>query len=282
MPEINSFSGIVWLVVILAQPLLAFLLTRTGARRRWGSLFVFVCANAVWSFALAILYLAGQRFGYFFAFWIGAIVINALQIWILIEVTSALTGISPRFRRYIRFGVPMLSAGFLLISSIIAWQVQVPFYAKLLRVASGFDRSVSLAWALSFLAISVVMSAIGQKWDREVLGVACGFAVQSVSDVLSAWAFSLFGQPWAQLISNAKSLVFLFALGLWAATFLQKVPSESPTSYRKLRELVFARMGSISGTTAKTGRTNDDLLAGSIGSCPANELGSYTEETQVS
>jgi hypothetical protein len=230
MPQLNSFSWVLWIVVIVSQPVVVFLMVKSGAWRRWTSMFAFVCLLSLQSFALLYVSVAlpdtdFRALLYFWIYWSLALVCEAIQIWMIVQIACDLIGISKRAKLWIRHGVPALAMANLIWAAILAVQSEHQFYSRVVYVVSWLDRSITLSWLTTFLIIALGSNFLGIEWTAEARGVGLGFALDSLSSTVASWLG--YGSINFTFLSNLKAVIYLLALWLWGGITTAKPGREN-------------------------------------------------------
>jgi hypothetical protein len=230
MPEVGTLAGLIWIATILGQPSLALMMAVNGSWKRWPSLFVFIAWQSVKSSILLALYLRHDQAAYFYVFWFGDLLGQAMQVCILIQIACRLCGISPSFRKALRWVVSAAATASLFLAYSLASQVRHDAFVQIMQEVLLVERTVSIAWCLTFLLIAFTAGFAGLRWRRELLGVSSAFALEATGNALLAWALTAMGPRWAADLSNARGLIYLCALYVFAEAIRRGSPAVAISS----------------------------------------------------
>src|ERR1700743_2523121 len=114
MPQMSTFSWIVWIAHIVVQSALVGAMLKTGTWRRWSALFSYLAFQSIHALSLfgivvGIKDLDLQACVYFYVYWIGTFAAQIIEVWIIIQIALDLAGISNNVRRWLCDGVIILA-----------------------------------------------------------------------------------------------------------------------------------------------------------------------------
>jgi hypothetical protein len=218
MPQMNPVSWCIWVAVIAAQCTVAVILVRSRQWRVWASVFSFVAFESALSLGLLgiRLFMADtdlRAATYFYTYWSGAVIAQAFEIWIIVQLCGALIGVSKSIRRAIRVLVPSLALINLAWSVTLSLETKMPVYSAIMRGVCLLDKSISLGWIATFLAVALGAEFSGIEWPHGARLIAIGLAIELASTVACTWLSDLFPSIH---FSNIKGIVYLAALALWS------------------------------------------------------------------
>lgn len=216
MPSMSILGLVTWIITLVAQPILAAVLFRSGRARRWPSFFAYLVFYSTRSVVLAVLYRLNNSAAYFYTYWVSAAVGMIIHAWILSQVGTALAFPSSRIRRRARTAVLNVMLVAFAIGFYASLQVHGPFYTHITQVVVAFERANSLAWCLAFLFLALGADLIGLKWMPEVLCLGLGFAINALGNVSWAWVVSLMGLPSVPYMDDARGIMYLVSLVAWS------------------------------------------------------------------
>ena len=231
MPHLTSASWTIWLIVILLQPALVILLIASGLWRKWTALFFFLLSKSITSFLLLgiTLYIGDldrQAALYFFTYWAGMAVASVMEIWMIVEIACALGGISPRTRKWIHIGVPVLAVINLAVCLTLSIQAPMAPFGRAVVTIFDLQKVISLGWLVTFLAVASASEIMGIEWSHGVRGIAIGYAIEAAGTTVVTWLIALF--PAATELSEAKGIVYISALCVWAASIRKRKEEVEP------------------------------------------------------
>ncbi len=217
MPKLTSLSLLIWVGILIAQPLLTAALWRAGVWRRWPSLLCYLAFASIKSATLAVLFYCQAPVAYFWTYWVGLGIATCLELVVLREVVTSLLGTTGRaWQRLIFAAVSIVSV---VTATVVTLHTgQTPLQGEMATIAV-MDRILSLAWCLIFFVVTVFSDAIGVKWADRSLRIAMGFACHAAGEAAWSWLAGSPAAPHWAFLSTASDLVYLFTLGLWAFAF---------------------------------------------------------------
>lgn len=248
MPDVSLFSYVLWAASFGSYAVLALLMWRRGAHRRWTFLFCYAALSTLVSPILFTFFRREDAMAYFWTYWIERCLLSACRFGIIWQIASSLIGVNARLRRMLVKAMTALTPLIGCISAWVALSVHSPYYYVTSRVFLSVDRWLALAACLMFFTVAVSLDTLGVRWRIEVLIVGIGLALQGAAFSTFAWVITLktFTQTGIQWPSIVRDLADLAIVILWSTVFLKsrKDRDESPFSAKRLETLI----GSINET----------------------------------
>lgn len=233
---LTPISMSIWILAIAGQMALAFLLIVTGTWRKWPSLLAFLSIlSARDLFRIGLLLFLPDTDSRaaldYYGYWSLSFLAQLAELWILAEVACEMIGVTRWVRRCLRLGTVAAATFSLSICVFMSFGLIQPRYSQLVTMIHYGDKVVSLAWLLTFLYIVIGADILGMEWPASARGVALGFALESSGSMIESWLYDRF--PHSSLLSDAKGLIFLAAVLVWAAFLGRKVqtPEAAPTRH---------------------------------------------------
>lgn len=248
MPHLTFLSWCAWLPAVAVQPALAVVMVRSGAWRRWPSLFSFLSLRSVQSISLLAITLMVPRSNfqgalYFYTYWFLSLIGVFLEAWMLVQIGCAMAGITARIRRQITQAILAAALINLTVSALLALHAHLPGYGNpsfpwwsiLSRCVLDLNRSVNLAWLITFLGCAASWEFAGIKGEEPTRSISVGYAVSAIGSTAASWLLGVVRN--ASAVSNAQDLVYLLALALWARAFLKTKDEKPPLGPEELGSL---------------------------------------------
>lgn len=211
---------VLWSAANFVNGGLLCLLARSGAFRRWPSLFALLwLVTAQTAFDCAVV-LSGDYdrpyalYGHF-AF---ALAMDAAEVWLITQMALALAGVTDFLREKIKRTVPALCAVMLCGSAAITFADPAPIHEHIQRFTATADMAISLAWAAAFLFLPLAARFFEVQWSGGVRPIALGFLVESFSTVVIS--FLAFGNVNRVQMTEFKSCTYLLTLALWSSSVI--------------------------------------------------------------
>lgn len=214
----NLLSGA---IIAACQVWLLVWTIRRGIWRLWLALCTILAVSAAGSILTFLLLLLDAATGrtsqlippvYFYQFWDCALLVACLQIWLLWEVVSRITGCSDR--PWLRWSFAIIAAAAALGALVISHHARMPaFMHRVMRMGILVDRTIWLAWCLLFVGLTVSADVIGLKWRRQIIGITLGFVVQAVAGTFYSWLLTATNTTSLDALTNCAWIV---SLGIWA------------------------------------------------------------------
>jgi hypothetical protein len=216
MPKVGSVGFVIWIVTILAQPLLSAWFFRSGRARRWPSIFFYLCLKSLRSIALFGMYLADMPATYFYTYWGSAVIDNLICLWVISEVVRALVFPSARVVQIAHIVLLHFVVIAAVIGCYLSMQVHAAFTMEETLFVSALERATSLAWCIVFLLIAFGSELIGLRWIPQTLYIGLGFSIQSLGNLAWAWIVSLVGVSAVPYMDDIRGIIYLCVLMIWA------------------------------------------------------------------
>jgi hypothetical protein len=218
MPPMSPFSWVIWVAIIGAQFFLFAIFVKFKSWRPWPSLFFFVSLKSALSAGLLLVMLFVQDPDlrpalYFYLYWIGSLITQAIEIWIVVQLSHELAGLSASMRRWIAASVPTFAAFNLIWSLFLSLESRAPLSSAIVRVVSCLDKAVTLGWIVTFLTIALIVEFLGVQWPRRARWIAVGLAVELSGSTACTWLSDF--SPKSSVISNVKGVIYLSTLLIW-------------------------------------------------------------------
>lgn len=224
MPLMSSLSWYIWVAVIAAQTILFAVMAASGKWRTWPSIFAFLGAQASLSAALlSIVLFSGPTSRpalYFYTYWSGAIVTQAIEIAVIVQISNALVGVSSRMRRRIAIGVPALAAFNLGWSLVLSLEAKAPLCSAIVRAVSLLNETVALSWTATFLLIAMAVDLMGIQWPLQAERIAVGLVVELAGTTACTWLSGPHLK--SSTLSEIKGVIYLGVLLIWALSLWGK------------------------------------------------------------
>lgn len=229
MPHLDWLAWGIWLVNILGELVAAIFVWRRGLVRRWPSLFSFLAIQSGIDVILLCLTLTAsvsewRSIAYFYVYWGGNALVHVAEMWMIIQIGSALVSASSKAVRGVWITAPIVATIFVFGASHLAlW----PDYGPKLRVVStlvGLDRIVAIAWLATFLCVAVFSDILGIRWRRHPFGIAIGLVIQSTTAIAVSWFLETLTFSNAKLLSDISGGAYLLTLAIWILTTARREP----------------------------------------------------------
>jgi hypothetical protein len=229
MPQLDLFAWIIWIAYFAGEVVTVAFLWRRGIIRRWPSLAAFLTIKSLVDVSLLCLtpatFLGEWRcVAYFWVFWAGDTLADIAEMWMVIQIGSALVEASPKAVRAV--WITTLAVAVLCVlgfSHLDLW----PNYGQRYRFISflvGTDRIVAISWLTTFLCVAVFSDLLGIRWRRHPFGIAIGFAIHSTTEIAVSWFLGTLTFANARFLSNLSGSSYLLSLAIWAITFARQEP----------------------------------------------------------
>lgn len=208
-------------IVSAAQIWLLVWTIRRGISRLWLALCTTLGVSAVSGILLLFLLIldtfTGRTSGfipaiYFYSFWYSALIVAGLQIWLLWEIVSRITGCSDRL--WLRWSFALIACVAAAAALLISHHARTPgFIHPVMRMVMVIDRTIWLTWCLLFFGLTLSADLVGLKWRRQIIGITLGFVVQAVAGTFYSWLLTSANTAALDALTNSAWVV---SLGIWA------------------------------------------------------------------
>ncbi|MGA7523338.1 MAG: hypothetical protein WBW84_12850 [Acidobacteriaceae bacterium] len=217
MPHLTLFAWAVWIAIIVLQPAVLLRVVHSGLWKRWLSLTVFLSLKSIGSLVLLGIYiLLRQPDGpYFYVYWSFAFLAAIAEIWMIIQVGCAMTGLSRSMRTWIAHATLAIAAATLTVFIPAALHSHAPVWGVLSHAVLGLNEGVNLAWLVTFGIVLCLYELFDIESFGAVRGIAAGFALMALGASLCGWLFEFTGR--VAPISSLQNLMYLASLLVWAA-----------------------------------------------------------------
>jgi hypothetical protein len=221
MPRLTWQDLFFGAMIPAAQIWLLAWIFRRGIARLWLALSTTLAVSAaggLLSLSLLLLDTLGGRTSeripavYFYSFWYTALIVAGLQIWLLWEVVSRITGCSDR--PWLRWSFAAIAVVAAMGAIVISHHARTPgFIYPMMRTVTIIDRTTWLAWCLLFVGLTVSADVVGLKWRRQIIGITLGFVVQAVAGTIYSWLLAATNTAALDTITDCAWVV---SLAIWA------------------------------------------------------------------
>ena len=101
MLELTSFEWALWALIAVSQAAITVFLWTSGLWKRWVSVFAYLALSSVKTFILFLIPIAisaksARNPTYFYTYWTANFLLNALQIWVAIEIGHRVIGVTKK------------------------------------------------------------------------------------------------------------------------------------------------------------------------------------------
>lgn len=229
MPHLDWLAWGIWLANIAGELVAALFVWQKGLVRRWPSLFSFLAIQSGIDAILLCLTLTTflgewRPVAYFYIYWIGNALVHLAEMWMIIQIGSALVSTSPKAVRGVWITAPIVAVICVFGASHLAlW----PNYGHDLRVVStlvGLDRIVAISWLATFLCVAVFSDILGIRWRRHPFGIAIGLVIYSTTAIAVSWFLGTLTFSNAELLSDISGVAYLLTLAVWIFTTAGQEP----------------------------------------------------------
>ena len=235
MPQLDTLSWVLWGLTIAVQFALVFILRRQW--RQWRAICTFALFHAITSCLLLGVILADNGVGdfipalYFYVFWTKQAVSALLELWVIAELGC---NVAPALGRVLYGAVASFAAIFLLAAMFLVAAADDTFTLAATRWAVLGVRCVSLAWLATFVTLYFASELTGVAWRPRALGVGIGITIKAIGETACGWMLGEWPQSWG-LLSDFEGSIWIIALCVWCATFLQgEPPAKAPPTVEEL------------------------------------------------
>ena len=159
------FNDVVWALTFIMTVVLSVRMFIFKMISRWRSFATLLIFSAIFYILLEASLVIPQHeklgFFYFWTYWIGQVVLFALQYWVLWQVVKEVSGLTGSWMRAVRMGFYLISVLTLAASCCLAYAGQSSFPLRITRTVLYLDRSVALAWVLAYIAVVLCSDFVG-------------------------------------------------------------------------------------------------------------------------
>jgi hypothetical protein len=208
-------SLLTWLEV-LGQLSVLISLLRSGAMKRWPSIFTVCALNLVAYPVLLSLTGKGHSYNtYFICYWALSAIQAALRLWIMADIVRSIPGISL---------VPAKSGLFFALLGIVlaigTWATTFKDGIAADRTAAIlFDRCVNIALLTLMLAILAGIKTHRFGWERRSAYIAWGAFAHLVDKVAYSCVLSFGSHTWRIRANGLDSICYISVLIFWSYCF---------------------------------------------------------------
>lgn len=221
MPNPDWSCFVLSALIPAAQIGLLVWIIRRGIWRLWVALCTILAVSAlgrILTFLLLLLDFLTHRQSeliptvFFYEFWYSALLVAALQVWLLWEVVSRITGCADR--PWLRCGFTLLTAVSAVGAFYVSSHAAMPeFTYPVMRAVTVIDRTLWLTWCLLFVGLTVSVDIVGLKWRRQIIGITLGFVLQAVAGTFYSWLLSA---NTVSALDTFTSVAWLLSVIVWA------------------------------------------------------------------
>lgn len=229
MPQLDWITWAIWLTYAFGQASAALFVWRRGFVRQWPSLACFLVIRSAVDFLLLGITFSSflgkqQCVVYFYTYWCGAGLASIAEMWMIVQIGSALVAGSRKAVRWVWMTAPVVAVLCVLgAAGLSLW----PNYGPNLKVVStvvGLDRIVSISWLTTFLCVAVFSDILGIRWRRHPFGIAIGLAIQATTAIGVSWFLETLTYANAALLSKIADGTYLLTLATWSITLAKDEP----------------------------------------------------------
>ncbi|MFL6427846.1 MAG: hypothetical protein ACJ71S_06350 [Acidobacteriaceae bacterium] len=251
MPKLTWEDLLFAALIPAAQIWLLVWTVRRGVSRLWLALCTTLIVSALGGTVSVVLLLTdavtGRTSGfiptaYFYSFWYCALAVAGLQIWLLWEIVSRITGCSDR--PWLRWAFAVIAVSAALGAVAISHHARTPLFVHpVMRIVTVIDRTIWLAWCLLFLGLTVSADLVGLKWRRQIIGISLGFVVQAVAGTSYSWLLTSANTATLDALSYSAWIVSIaiWAFALRESPLLLLTPALEAAFESSLRQLETTR-----------------------------------------
>jgi hypothetical protein len=248
---IPLYSRIMFTGITVLECLLALMLLRWDAWKRYPVMSVYLTWQAVGTAVSLLIAYFGAGMPYFYTHYVVTIAANLIAFAVALELYYKIFDPRIGFFAWGRRHVLII----MLVSLAVAIMIGSLFAARnggsLTRTLATVDEVMSVALWATFFIIFIYSRSLGFTWRPRVAGIALGFIVYLTASVICIFVSARFS-PGVALIANQIAMAAEFlAMAWWLGVFWgeEKFPeavistqvTQVPTQYRKTLETV-ARM----------------------------------------
>jgi hypothetical protein len=204
---LTALQYILWVLGFISHALVAAVMLKREAYRRWPSLF----SLAIFEMLLTlILFALSHRYAlYFYTYWSGEILRVFLGLWLVFDIVGAIPGI--------RYTPRPLALGFLSASLVIAagcaWMSSRggahTFHITMMALA--LDRCIYVVWGAFTICLFAAIGFCGMGWTPTLLRVASSLLAMILISAAHAYAMSV----WPKYAIKIDDIFNLCTIGVW-------------------------------------------------------------------
>jgi hypothetical protein len=231
----------VWAVPVLVQSVLLALLLTRGVSRRFPWFTVYLAVDLVLSSSLILIYIAGNRPVYTFAYIIYVVAGAVLVFAALFEVVGDTFSRLPELLRLQRMVLGWGAALIIIVTVLLSLTAQRDEGPLMVQSALILERGVRLSQFLLILLLLAVSRIVKVSWTSFTAGIVLGFGLFAACDLLLLALHSRWGAEYPFGFHLARGVVANLQLVIWLVWLLRQPIAETPrllfaTSDRTLLE----------------------------------------------
>src|SRR6478672_1237123 len=211
---IDLYSRIMFTGITVLECLLALMLLRWDAWKRYPVMSVYLTWQAVGGAASLLIAYFGAAMPYFYTYYVVTIVVNLIAFTVALELYYKIFDPTIGFFAWGRRHVVVIMSLSLAIAIMIGSLFAARNGGSLTRTLATVDEVMSVALWATFFIIFIYSRSLGFTWRPRVAGIAIGFIVYLSASVICIFVAARFS-PGVALIGNQIRMAAEFLLVAW-------------------------------------------------------------------